>query len=186
MWRRLTLLADGHQAVHLVGLRDVQLGSFHHLRKLWTLVEGAAQTRLPGRRVVLNPVGQLPFELCPRLQRTEDFYQNVHLGFASDILSYVDAFGKYVRSASWPWKWRRPRPYGSPASLRVSTGCGTWSWPRRPTPDPDISRCWPATAKNTQRLSLISSLKFLCAVSCLADSVQGWHDQQTSSHVTYV
>lgn len=71
MWRSLTLLADGDQAVHLVGLRDVQLGSIHHLGELWTLVEGAAQAGLPGRRVVLNPVGQLPFELCPRLQRKD-------------------------------------------------------------------------------------------------------------------
>lgn len=65
---RLTLLADGHQAVDLVRLRDVQLGSIHHLVKLRTLVEGAAQTGLPGRRVVLIPVRQLPFELGPRLQ----------------------------------------------------------------------------------------------------------------------
>lgn len=70
----LTLLADGDQAVDLVGLGDVQLGSLHHLRELWTLVKGAAQTGLPGRRVVLTPVCQLTFELRPRLRRTEMVY----------------------------------------------------------------------------------------------------------------
>lgn len=65
----LTLFAGGHKAVHLVRLCDVQLGSLHHLRELWTLVEGAAQTGLPGGWVVLPSVRQLPFELCPRLRK---------------------------------------------------------------------------------------------------------------------
>lgn len=64
----LTLLVDGDQPVHLVGFGDVQLSSLHHLRELRALVEGAAQTRLPGRRVVLTPFRQLPFKLRPRLQ----------------------------------------------------------------------------------------------------------------------
>lgn len=64
----LTLLAERHQAVHLVGVRDVELSSLHHLRELWALVEGTAKARLPGRRVVLDPIGQFAFELRPRLQ----------------------------------------------------------------------------------------------------------------------
>lgn len=70
VWR-LTLFACGDQAIHLVGLRDVQLGSALHLHELRTLVEGAAQTRLPGGGAVLSAVHQLPFKLRPRLQGRE-------------------------------------------------------------------------------------------------------------------
>lgn len=80
----LTLLVDGDQPVHLVGLGDVQLSSLHHLRELRALVEGAAQTRLPGRRVVLTPFCQLPFKLRPRLQ--EDRRPRWILGYL-DVLS---------------------------------------------------------------------------------------------------
>ncbi len=75
----LTLLTDGDEPVNLVGLRNVQLSSFHHLHKLGTLVEGAAQTSLPRRRVVLFPVRQLPFKLRPGLRRSEVTKVNVHL-----------------------------------------------------------------------------------------------------------
>lgn len=64
----LTLFADGHQAVDLVGLGDVQLGSVQHLLELGALVESTAQAGLPGGRVVLLPIRQLAFELRPGLR----------------------------------------------------------------------------------------------------------------------
>lgn len=68
-----TLLAERDQAVNFVGIRDVQLSSLQHLRELRALVEGAAQAGLPGRRVLLNAIGQFAFELRPRLQSTAMF-----------------------------------------------------------------------------------------------------------------
>lgn len=67
----LTLLVERDQAVNLVGIRDVQLSPLHHLAELRALVEGAAQPGLPGRRVVLDVVGQFPFKLRPRLHSTK-------------------------------------------------------------------------------------------------------------------
>lgn len=69
----LTLLAERHQAVHLVGLRDVQLGALRHLGELGALVEGAAEAGLPGRRVVAAAaaaVAQFALKLRPRLRCT--------------------------------------------------------------------------------------------------------------------
>ena len=63
----LTLLVRRHQTVHLVGFREVQLGPVWNLLKLWTLIEGATHSCLPGSGVVRNPIRQLPSELCPRL-----------------------------------------------------------------------------------------------------------------------
>lgn len=73
--RFLTLLAERHQAVHLVGLRDVQLGALRHLGELGALVEGAAEAGLPGRRVVAAAaaaaaVAQFALKLGPRLRCT--------------------------------------------------------------------------------------------------------------------
>lgn len=66
----LTLLAERHQAVHLVGLRDVQLAALRHLGELGALVEGAAEAGLPGRRVVVAAVAQFALKLRPRLRCT--------------------------------------------------------------------------------------------------------------------
>lgn len=66
----LTLLAERHQPVNLVGLRDVQLGAFRHLGELGALVEGAAEAGLPGRRVVVAAVAQFALKLRPRLRCT--------------------------------------------------------------------------------------------------------------------
>lgn len=48
----LTFLgALGDDAVDFVRIRDVQLASIHQFLKVVALVEGAAEPRLPGRRV---------------------------------------------------------------------------------------------------------------------------------------
>lgn len=65
----LTFLgALGDDAVDFVGVRDVQLAPLHQLLKVVALVEGAAQPRLPGRRVrLVDPLAELAFEKRPGL-----------------------------------------------------------------------------------------------------------------------
>lgn len=63
----LTLLGGRHQAVHLVGLWDVQLGTLCHLLELCALVEGAAEASLPGRWAVTAAIIQLAFKVGPGL-----------------------------------------------------------------------------------------------------------------------
>lgn len=67
----LTLLCGRHQAVHLVGLRDVQLRALCHLLELGALVEGAAEAGLPRRRAVTAAIVQFAFKVGPGLHNTE-------------------------------------------------------------------------------------------------------------------
>ena len=60
----LTLLVRRHQTVHLVGFREVQLGPVWNLLKLWTLIEGATHSCLPGSGVVRNPIRQIGRASC--------------------------------------------------------------------------------------------------------------------------
>ena len=56
-------------AVHLVRVWDVQLASLHQLLEVIALVEGAAETGLPGRWVwLVDPLPKLAFKQRPRLQ----------------------------------------------------------------------------------------------------------------------
>lgn len=65
----LTFLgALGDDAVDFVGVWDVQLAPLHQLLKVIALVEGAAEARLPGRRVrLVDPLPKLAFEQRPGL-----------------------------------------------------------------------------------------------------------------------
>lgn len=67
----LTFLgALGDDAVNFVRVRDVQLAPLHQLLEVVALVEGAAEARLPGRRVrLVDPLPKLALEESPCLQR---------------------------------------------------------------------------------------------------------------------
>lgn len=69
-WQGCTCIpgAVGHDLVHLVGLGDVQLASLGHLLEVGALVEGAAETRLPGGGVgLVCPLVVLPLVDGPSL-----------------------------------------------------------------------------------------------------------------------
>lgn len=70
--RALTFLGTlRDDAVHFVGVRNVQLAPLHQLLEVVALVEGAAQPGLPGRRVrFVDPLPKLAFKQRPGL-RTE-------------------------------------------------------------------------------------------------------------------
>lgn len=56
-------------AVNFVGVWDVQLAPVHQLLEVVALVEGAAQPRLPGRRVrLVDPLPKLAFKQRPGLR----------------------------------------------------------------------------------------------------------------------
>lgn len=68
--RALTFLgALRDDAVNFVGVRNVQLAPVHQLLEVVALVEGAAQPRLPGRRVrLVDALPKLAFEERPGLR----------------------------------------------------------------------------------------------------------------------
>lgn len=68
--RALTFLGTFRDdAVNFVGVWDVQLAPVHQLLEVVALVEGAAQPRLPGRRVgLVDALPKLAFKQRPGLR----------------------------------------------------------------------------------------------------------------------
>jgi len=66
------LLLLWHDPVHLVGLRDVQLGSVCHLLKVRALVQGTAQPCLPGGRLCFVTFFEFAFENSPSLKQSKN------------------------------------------------------------------------------------------------------------------
>lgn len=66
------LLLLWHDPVHLVGLRDVQLGSVCHLLKVRALVQGTAQPCLPGGWLCFVTFFEFAFENSPSLKQSKN------------------------------------------------------------------------------------------------------------------